>query len=407
MVGYDELSVDLIGSFTKLHESGHIATYPVLHGVTTSGLAVTLVNSQIAREGMVFGAAGIRHSSLQPAWALMGEHFTDPIRQTWRRCSIKLERMTAWASPLGLAQSIEKTADGHLKSLNLHYDVPGNVDLAIPGATLSIVPSQNIVGDFLHDATITVDVSAVFTMDEPATLEETDQRFIKPLLNLVVLATQRPTSLVTMDLAAEAETRTETKQSWVEFVARRLAPALEEHKRLSPINALFLLPELLAAAADGVAQWYAAAVIVERAFDLVSVIRSTTSLYLDHRFLNAAIAAESYHQKRLARLAPLDKPSLKQRIQELVDWGADPLRGLLPDPNGLASRASRLRNALSHGSTGTRNLGIFNTTDELLLVLEFHFLCEAGFSPTEAASRLRNASRSYSGLWLRLQLAAE
>jgi ApeA N-terminal domain 1 len=115
----------------------------------------------------------------------------------------------------------------------------------------------------------------------------------------------------------------------------------------------------------------------------------------------AATSADLADQIR-NRMAALNQPSLRDRIQDLVDRGGDPLRGLLPDPDGTAGRASRLRNKLSHGSsTNTRNREIFDTTDELLLVLEFHFLREAGFTDADAAARLKAASRSFSGLWLR------
>jgi hypothetical protein len=82
--------------------------------------------------------------------------------------------------------------------------------------------------------------------------------------------------------------------------------------------------------------------------------------------------------------------------------GGAPLQALLPDPSGTAARASAIRNPLAHGSAGRHSdRELFDVTDELLVIVEFHSLVEAGFSTDRAAEQLRNASRSVSGLWLR------
>jgi hypothetical protein len=425
---YEGLGVDLIGSFGRLEDMGRVTSYPVLHGTTTGGLFVTLMNAVITNESLIMSALGLRSTRLQPGAALIGGLIDDPHGGAWPNCSVELERMTAWASPPGFEHSLESRDGSHLKGASFRYDVPPSVELRIPGATLSIGPSQTISGDLIHEAKMAVTVDANFRLDRPATIEEIYQRFLKPLLNLVVLATQKPTSIITISLAAGDE----APRKWVEVVSRRPSPASEQRKRLLPMDALFLLPDLLEASADGVGLWYAAAEKVERAFDLVSAVRSTTSLFLDHRFLNAVTAAESYHEARFDRrtmskeawdkivdaaagaapdelteqirnrIATLNKPSLRDRVQEIVNRGGEPLRGLLPDPDGLGLRASRLRNDLAHGgSIDARNDEIFDTTDELLLVLEFHFLREAGFSADQASDRLKAASGSYSGLWLR------
>jgi hypothetical protein len=100
----------------------------------------------------------------------------------------------------------------------------------------------------------------------------------------------------------------------------------------------------------------------------------------------------------------LKKTSFQDRISELIVSGGDPLRGLLPDPDGVSKRASRIRNPLAHGSAAkASSRQIFDATDELLLILEFHFLVDAGFPLDQAAERLRLGSRSHSGLWLRLR----
>jgi hypothetical protein len=103
-------------------------------------------------------------------------------------------------------------------------------------------------------------------------------------------------------------------------------------------------------------------------------------------------------------MSSMNVPSLRDRIQDLIERGGDPLRCLLPEPDTMARRASKIRNDLAHeGSTDASDQAVYDATEELLLVLDFHLLGEAGFQAEEIAHRMRQASRNYSGLWMRRQ----
>lgn len=427
-LAYDNLSLDLVGSFGQLQEMGKIHAYPVVHGTSTDGKFFTLVNALVGNEALNTRAIDIRATQLRPGSVLVGRHLEDPVGATWAVAAIELERMTAWASPVGFEREFELTEDRHAKAFTFRYTVPEPVEASIPGAELLIGPGQQTIGDLLHEAGLRVAVESLFIFDTPAPIDEISQRYLNPLHNLVILATQKPTALVSMRVAwTDAKPR-----EWVEVVQRRNAPDVTPPKRLFPTDALFLLPDLLEADPAGLRRWFEAAAVLLRPFELVAAVRSTPRLFLDHRFINVATAAESYHLERVGgraisdeiweevvrsatdaasdelagtirnRMATLKNPSFRDRIESLLDRGGEPLRSLLPDATGLAKRAGDIRNPLAHGSRSVKSWReIFDTTDELLLVLEFHFLREAGFSAEEAAVRLREASRSYSGLWLR------
>lgn len=424
--GYDELSLELIGSLGALTDFGRVDAYPVVHGRTTAGTAVTLVNARVTNQQFSSAAVDIPSMGLSAGSALVGEHVEAPLEPAWLRASVQLERMTAWCAPAGFGRSIVLTDESHLSEASFHYRVPPSVEAHLPGTKITIGPTQRISGDLLHEARIAIDVTAQFELEKPAAIDDIGRRLINPLIHLLVLATQQPASVVELRVTGD---RTAPAR-WVEVVARRRPPAADERKRLYPSDALFLLPDLLEADADAMARWYSLCTRLEPALDLVSAIRA--SGLLQHRFLNAAFAAESLHQtlydrqgmpqetwRRITaaavraapaelaqtvanRMATLNRPSLRDRVQDLVARGGDALSGLLLDAEGLAKRASDLRNRLSHGETrGETGESIFDTTDELLLVLDFHLLTLVGFTPSQASERLRVASRSFSGLWLR------
>jgi len=425
--GYDDLSLELIGSFEATERLASLAAYPVLHGTTTSGKHLTLINSSMRKMSFGMGAIDIPSTLLSPAAVLVGAHLDDPLTAVWDASSIELERLTAWAEPHGLAQSLQLTEESRLAAASFRYEVPPSVERHVPGAAVTIGPTQHLSTDLVHEARITVSVTARFTLDEFATIDDIQQRYLKPLLDLVIFATQKPTSILSFRVSIGSP------RAEIEVVQRRDPPAEDERKRLSPADALFLLPDLLEGSPDALDVWYRAAGELERPFDLVSAVRSRPTLFLEHRLLNVVQAAERYHEVRVDgaamteeewervvaaamdaagspelarqlrdRMATVKRPSLRTRIEDLLTQGGDPLRGLLVDPATLASRASRLRNDLSHGNvTDDRHREVFDTSEELLLVLEFHFLRELGFAAEDAAARLRRASSSYSGLWLR------
>lgn len=427
-LAYDGLALDLIGSFGRLEEIGKVSAFPVLHGTSTDGHDFTLVNALVANETLSMRALDMPATRLLPGSVLVGAHLDDPVQTEWRVASVELERITAFAAPAGFEQAIEVTEDNRLRTFGIRYTVPDSAEAAIPGAVLRIGPSQRTVGDLVHEAAIKVSVEALFELRVPAQFEELTHRFVSPLLNLVILATQKATALTTVRVAIDPK----RPREWVEVVQRRNAPAGGRLKRLLPMDALFLLPDLLDAAPDALAHWFGLWPALERPLELVSAVHATPGLFLDHRFINVATAAESYHEQRIggrampddawdaivsaavtaaprsladqvrSRMAGMKSPSFRDRINGLLERGGSDLRELLPDPERVAARAAAIRNPLAHGNAArASHREIFDATDELLLILEFHFLCDAGFTREQSAARLRAASESYSGLWLR------
>jgi hypothetical protein len=427
-LAHDRLSLDLVGSYEPIQLMGSVTAYPVIHGTATDGKAFTLVNGLVVNESLNTRAFDVRATQLRPSAVLVGGHLADPVDARFGAAALELERMTAWASPSGFRREIKLTPDRHAKSFSFEYTVPDNVVAEIPGARITIGPGQQTVGDLIHEAGLRVAVEAQLTFERATTVDAISQAYLKPLEDLLVLATQLPTTLVSFRVSPSAR----APFRWIEVIQQRLASDGAQSQRLTPHDALFLLPDLLDAAPDALARWFKAAAVLERPFELVSAVRSTPRLFLDHRFINAATAAESYHEARIGgapfaddvwkqivgaavaaapqelarlvrdRMSGMKKPSFRDRIEGLLERGGPELRSLLPDPAGVAKRASALRNPLAHGTkTGRTSRELFDATDELLLILEFHFLCEAGFSGEAAAARLRSASRSYSGLWLR------
>jgi hypothetical protein len=293
-LNHELLDLELIGAFGPLGEMGRVQGYPVVHGTTTDGLRVTLIDAIVTAERISSLATDVRSVRLRPSTALVGALLNDPVRAVWRVCSVELERLTAWTSPTGLRQQVRLTEDRHLQGASIEYEVPPPTEVALPGSTLTIGPAQSISGDRLHEARITITAQADFAFEACQTVDVIVQRYVKPLVYLVTLATQRPTATVTLRVAAEdAEVH-----DWVEVVAPRAAPSPDHRRALYPPDALFLLPDLLNTGPDAVARWYQAASRYESVLDLVSAVRSSARVFLDHRFLNTATAAEAYHEER-------------------------------------------------------------------------------------------------------------
>jgi hypothetical protein len=427
-VSNDELALALVGSFTKLRDLMRLEPQRVVLGQSTDGRRWTLINSLPTNETMNSNAFDVRASTLRPGGVICGAHLEDPVAARWRVAAFEMDRLTAWASMSGFARHLELTPDRHLRWISNRYDVPDDFEFNLPGARLTIGTSLDATGDLVHEASLRASAEIHVELGEPATADEINRRWLKPLLNLLTIATQKPTALVRYRVSVEGG----ADRTWLEIIQRRTAAAPDARTRLLPQDALFTLPDWLEAAPDGMARWARAAKELERPLELLASIRDTPRLFLDHRFINVATAAEAFHIARVGgraiptvvwkpivkaasdaapaelrqsvrgRMSGLAFPSFRDRMGDLIARGGDPLRSLIPDPSGTAQRASDIRNPLAHGSAGRHtDRELFDVTDELLLIVEFHILREAGFSEEQAADRLRVGSRSYSGLWLR------
>jgi hypothetical protein len=175
-VAYDELSLDLIGSFERVEMMGRVRGYPVLFGISTGGFSFTLIDVVVGNEGLSFADIDVRPTRLLPSSALVGAHVGNATGARWAVASIELERMTAWASPAGLERSLEITEERSLKAADFRYEVPAPVEASIRGASLLIGAGQQMTGDLLHEAGLTVAVEALFTFDDAHTIDEISQR---------------------------------------------------------------------------------------------------------------------------------------------------------------------------------------------------------------------------------------
>jgi hypothetical protein len=203
VVSDDELKLDLVGSFVELPNFGRLNTHPVVFGQTTDGKRWTLINAMVVNETLNTAALDVPATTLRPGGVICGAHLADPVGARWSIASFELDRLTAWTSPTGFSRSIELTPERHARSIAYRYDVPEDVVVDLPGGTLRIGPSQQTTGDLLHDAGLRVTVEAHVTLEEPATIDEISRRWLKPLLNLVTLATQKPTGLVRLRVGSD------------------------------------------------------------------------------------------------------------------------------------------------------------------------------------------------------------
>jgi DNA repair exonuclease SbcCD ATPase subunit len=136
--------------------------------------------------------------------------------------------------------------------------------------------------------------------------------------------------------------------------------------------------------------------------------------YLEHRFLSAAQALETYHRrtmknnqidskehkkrvKKILKAAPPEfkdwleqileysnEPSLRRRLREIISANAEPMKLIIKDEKGFIQKVLDTRNYLTHYNpklegAAAKDNELYEITEKLRRMIEICFLKELGF----------------------------
>jgi hypothetical protein len=149
-------------------------------------------------------------------------------------------------------------------------------------------------------------------------------------------------------------------------------------------------------------------------YDLYFAILYNPRLYLEHRFLSAAQALETYHRrtmknsqidskehkkrvKNILKAAPPEfkdwleqkleysnEPSLRRRLREIISANAEPMKLFIKDEKGFIQKVWVTRNYLTHydpklEGAAVKDNELYEITEKLRRMIEICFLKELGF----------------------------
>jgi hypothetical protein len=257
--------------------------------------------------------------------------------------------------------------------------------------------------------------------------------YIRPLQNLLTLATMKPNSILELNVYSKQVSFEKNEGGSLEtpiqlfFQQRHFNPRLGHP--LVPDDMLFTLQDLPDGFQSAMERWFRVSDELDSVCSLFFAVQYTPSLYLENKFLNIVQAFESYHRRRMKNevlpkaeyrslksgilkkvdaeqakwlephLAYSNEPRLEHRLIELTERVSEALVPLVSNKQAFAKMVKDTRNYLTHydgrlKSKAASGGQLFWLTQKLSYLLQACLLMELGI-PLEQCTRLLRRNQAF------------
>ena len=293
-VGQERVELKLNGRFGPLTRFGG-TEYAVVHGLSGSR-QITL--RQAWENASTFGT-GLPTQNFVIGSVWLGAHI-DTFTITG--LSLRLEHLPEWFG-LATPRRITTPQEGGVVTA---AHVPRDslrADLANARITLQAAHHTET-----QPGSLTLSSTAAFQIDlsEPRPYDDADRDVIRPLLNLIALATVRAPAIVDLAVSVPAEALSETSRSGnpreVQVLASWLVRAGSDPRSLMPDELVFHEHDLEANFTGALDSWFRAHETMGTACDLYFGNLVAPPRFLETKFTVHCQAAEALHAQRFSNL---------------------------------------------------------------------------------------------------------
>lgn len=403
----------------------------VMHGFTTSGEPVTLLESFVTDSRVSF--PGIPVESWYIRTVAIGAHFTSADKALFKRSWIRFDGIAKWL----LHDPFVETHDFETRVTELTVQKPERVDLGgIAGAQLntgsSLKSGRN--GDecwkSVSEAMIAINA------EDPQTLNWHFSAAGK-LRSLAELLYGRPLHLTKLlvELPAKPKAKGYPPYANVEIYTQMIGG----DDKLPPVNRppMLTAPELLIKAPNALSDWFSQYETLSAAVHLLSTVASDRRMFINVRFLLAAQAIETFHreacpgtivdendyvlivaaltaaippatnkrmlEKLKSTLQYANEPSLRQRLRSLISLARNERDGVMPAYNiEFISAVVDTRNHETHHGDRPDNLLVGSDMHwairRLVVLLTALFLSRIGL-PLDEIDAMIAQHHEFQTLW--------
>jgi hypothetical protein len=415
-VGPDRIELNLNGRFGPLPSGMEGAEYPVIHGVSGTQ-RITL--RQALETGSTFGTSLPTQTFVIVAvW--IGAHVST---FTITGLRLQLEYLAEWFQLSAPRRTGAPDASGAVAAAHVPQP-PLSADLGIARVTLSALhASESDPGSLKLSSFAGFDVD----LPEPRAYDDADHDFVRPLMNLVALATARAPAIIDLTVTVAADSLIESSRSRgdaeVHVLASWLVPAGTDLRALMRDELVFRAHNIATSFGPAIESWLHAHETVGTACDLFFGNLVAPPRFLETKFIVHCQAAEALHGQRfpnlrmsrpdhevrmkrvLDALTPDDQvwvgnairnsnsKSLRDRLADLTQAAPASVRAVIGDEALFADRVVRRRNDVTHGSSLAGGVDeLFALNEKLRLLLHAHLMRELGLS-VDDVDRLIAGSR--------------
>ena len=404
----------------------------VLHGFTTTGKPVTLLETFVVNSRM--GFPGIATETWHAQTVAVGAHFASADEALFKRCWVRFEGIARWLAH----DPFVETFDSETKTTELTARKPARINLgAITGAKVYSGSNLKWGRDGDERWASTSEAMIAIDADESQTLNWHFSASAK-LRALAELLYGRPLHLTKLQVELPVKPKAEGYPPYEDVEIH--AQMIGGDDNLPPVDRppMLTAPALLDAAPNALSDWFAQYKTLSPALHLLATVASDRRMFMNVRFLLAAQAIETFHReacpgtivpddehaeivKALTIAIPLttikamrdklkssltyaNEPSLRHRLRSLIALARDGRGGVMPAyGREFINAVVDTRNHETHH--GERPANLLTGADmhwanrRLVVLLTVLFLRRIGL-PSEAIDAIIARHREFGTLWI-------
>lgn len=420
----DQPTLHLMGVMTDLQQRmGALAVrHPVIHGLTATGKAITLVSAYESGGQMNLLAPDAGDTVIAAPRAYVGGHFKSEGAATFRSIAFGLSWLSSWF-PAPLIDRDIGYERGRMTRAVLTFTPQPDVEIKLPFGSLSLSYDFAATGNLRTDAHFVQRAWVVAKARQKQSLDWWLTTVVRPMRHLLTLATERPTEVTDLFLRPRLGTSDgEVEMVWATDVSQE-----DPERALHAGEMLFWYSDLSDRFETTMRSWFDAVDHLEGVFNQYFATFNTRRSYAENRFVMTVQAAEAYHRERIGGTDATEKehrervdqaragvagkhlawlnqrlgnePTLVQRLVELCEEVPEVTHLMVgDDAGGFAKTVRDARNYRTHLDPRRRvpgtNLTLVQLAAQLGVILGAVVLHrELGFDAADIASRIERASR--------------
>ena len=362
--------------------------------------------------------------------AYIGAHLTEPEKASFRQAHLRLTRMRDWANIDYVTELVPDSEPETGADIVFRFKLPVRNSADTMDAEVSIGHRVVWQGGDAEPLVLTPDIYFDVKPVEPVSFAEWLSKYVRPLQNFLTLATSRPNGITELHLYPDEKTiscaRAIPDESRVQVLFNTKGESPPE-KKLWRMEMLFTLTDVADEWPHMIDRWLSISGRLGPTSDVIFALDYNDAMYLEHRFLSVAQAAESFHRrcyggKRMptdehrrrvtdiieavpeehriwlqSLLQNSNQLSLLERLQDLLDRTRLVIQPLLRDEASFSKNVRDVRNRMTHQTdkpfTEREHLDAMGLTYVLSIILKSCLLIEMGLSPQRCQQLFRRNRR--------------
>jgi hypothetical protein len=280
----------LLGTFADLKSffPSVDAQYSIVHGSTTDGKDITLVDCMETHSQ--FGSAGVPKQTLSPRFVVVGHHLDDFNDLLFQRASIRFSNLEDWLERTGI-ETVSPSPRG--ESYRQSYVRPTAPAIRIPGGTLRFSFGWSARETRFRSAAMEEHSALHVSLAKGFNVSELLRRFVSPMQNLLTICTLEPSDVVELKLELG---KSKEHRIWLDVYYQSVVEAPRREKPLLRFDMLVSAKELGRNLPPVLRNWLTSSEELSSVMSLYFAVMSGRWMFLESRFLNLAQAAEVLHR---------------------------------------------------------------------------------------------------------------